>query len=1086
MRNRATVLLICFLLASLARGEDLSFAIKMGSTSPVEYCNDPVLILNNLEITGSPNISGFKISFSEGYHSGEDELTYTGSLNSAFNTLTGSLTLTGGSNAADYVNAIRQIKYRNKSTIPTLGIRKITISLSDIDYLPQTGHFYRYIDKVGTSWNSAKAEAESAAMIYYGLKGYLATITSAAENDFIKLKTKGVGWIGATDVAQEGEWRWVTGPEGLEDLGKGRLFWRGTGYQAKLYPTMYGAVNAEYHNWNKWDVAYPSTTPTDTWEPNQSGDEDYGHITYFNKWPNDSYKWNDLPNVGGNGDYAPQGYLIEYGGYAGETVPDLTGTVELQVNTVIFSSDLESTICEGDIVELNQPDTYSIIATYLWSPAESLSDASVANPIAGPIKTTTYNVKGTRQSCSSSASFVVEVNPKPVSTLQADYPICQGEVIILDPGESSDYLWGTGETTRTYATKNGGNYTVKLTTDKNCSATFASKVTMYEYPSISLISSDLICGKKQSVVTIATSSSDGYRLSPADMASGMIIVDNSVTVPDFGDYKMVCTTNDQYCSSSKEFPLSFYKIPDGTINVIGQLEGQKCYGYNLDVKFNSPDDHSVSDFEWRFGGEIISQGIGLDQLTVPLGENKEARNLSLTVNDKGCSATFEKNNILVIPKLSFSYDLASGCGPLTVNFKAINTENVKYYWDFYDPESFEEVGDQDRSHIYKNAGTYDVRVKVISDEGCINEVKKTEMIQVYPIPDVAFSISPDECLDPGDHEVRYAGLIGNQADQYIWILSDLDPSEIITNPGEGSGPLVFNLKTKPSATIGLSVKSYFSCESNTNTLLIKRKPDFSIEASSKIGCTPFAPTLSGVVHFDDKVDDVDYSWDFGDGETDTGSTVSHLYTQPDQSYGITLNGKSKVTQCENSLAIPDFLETYPKPVASFDIENEVIYNDQPTANFLNRSSGAQTYYWQFGDGLTSELTDPSHFYSVTGYQTVLLKAINQFSCSDTISHPLLIAFSCIFPPTGFSPKSPNAVDREFKLWAAGIVETGYHLTVLSRWDDVVFETKDQIVGWDGRMKNGDFAPAGVYVWKLSYFDFLGRPHQQAGSVTLVY
>jgi len=63
-------------------------------------------------------------------------------------------------------------------------------------------------------------------MMYYGLRGYLATITSQVENDFIKGKTKGVGWIGASDAAVEGDWRWVTGPEGLEDGGKGLLFWR--------------------------------------------------------------------------------------------------------------------------------------------------------------------------------------------------------------------------------------------------------------------------------------------------------------------------------------------------------------------------------------------------------------------------------------------------------------------------------------------------------------------------------------------------------------------------------------------------------------------------------------------------------------------------------------------------------------------------------------------------------------------------------------------------------------------------------------------------------------------------------------------
>jgi hypothetical protein len=36
------------------------------------------------------------------------------------------------------------------------------------------------------------------------------------------------------------------------------------------------------------------------------------------------------------------------------------------------------------------------------------------------------------------------------------------------------------------------------------------------------------------------------------------------------------------------------------------------------------------------------------------------------------------------------------------------------------------------------------------------------------------------------------------------------------------------------------------------------------------------------------------------------------------------------------------------------------------------------------------------------------------------------------------------------------------------------------------MNNGNYAPAGNYIWILDFFDFLGRPHRQSGSLTLVY
>jgi len=68
----------------------------------------------------------------------------------------------------------------------------------------------------------------------------------------------------------------------------------------------------------------------------------------------------------------------------------------------------------------------------------------------------------------------------------------------------------------------------------------------------------------------------------------------------------------------------------------------------------------------------------------------------------------------------------------------------------------------------------------------------------------------------------------------------------------------------------------------------------------------------------------------------------------------------------------------------------------------------------------------------------------------------------------------------------GIISEGYDFTVLSRWDDIVFESKGEKKGWDGRMKDGSFAPAGVYLWILNFTDFLGRKHLQKGTVTVVY
>jgi hypothetical protein len=74
-------------------------------------------------------------------------------------------------------------------------------------YNPDTGHWYQRID-TNMTWHDAKAYAES-------LGGYLVTITSQSENDFIYNNlVSGINeiiWLGGTDEEQEGIWKWVTG-----------------------------------------------------------------------------------------------------------------------------------------------------------------------------------------------------------------------------------------------------------------------------------------------------------------------------------------------------------------------------------------------------------------------------------------------------------------------------------------------------------------------------------------------------------------------------------------------------------------------------------------------------------------------------------------------------------------------------------------------------------------------------------------------------------------------------------------------------------------------------------------------------------
>jgi hypothetical protein len=249
---------------------------------------DPVVVDAEI-VTAGGDVDGYRIIISENLAAG-DVLSYTGTLpvgmSASYDATAGTLLFSGTATAAEWQALLRTVTFA--TTNPTTGTRTITFSAGLALPFADNGHFYEFVSYPSISWGLAKARAELES--YFGLAGYLVTVTSAAENDFVVAKLSGEGWMGAHDYASEGEWRWVTGPEGLENSGAGRVF-----FQQSAAATSSGNLNSVYGG-NTPGGGAPVNGEYNAWvpapvEPNDYGasGEDYAHFL-------SDGTWNDYPD----------------------------------------------------------------------------------------------------------------------------------------------------------------------------------------------------------------------------------------------------------------------------------------------------------------------------------------------------------------------------------------------------------------------------------------------------------------------------------------------------------------------------------------------------------------------------------------------------------------------------------------------------------------------------------------------------------------------------------------------------------------------------------------------------------------------
>ncbi|MEM7038182.1 MAG: PKD domain-containing protein, partial [Bacteroidota bacterium] len=401
----------------------------------------------------------------------------------------------------------------------------------------------------------------------------------------------------------------------------------------------------------------------------------------------------------------------------------------------------------------------------------------------------------------------------------------------------------------------------------------------------------------------------------------------------------------------------------------------------LTVNFSdlsTPGDAPISAWLWDFGDGNISMSQNPTHTFASVG----SFNVSLVVVDtNGCSTTLLLNNYIQTsdgPNISFTANPTNACvPPLMVNFTNTTTgiAPLTYQWDFGDGSPTSNA--QNPSHTYTTAGSYTVTLIVTDGLGCADTLVDPNLII---ISDVFADFSANDTTVCTGDLVTFTDLSTGGPNSWMWNFGDGNTSTA-QNP-------THTYNTPGNYPVTLAVSSPAGCndtEVKTTYITVDPSPVAQFTADTLSSCeVPFD------VQFTDQSTGTPtgWMWDFGDGNTSTAQNPMHTYTAPG-TYTVTLT-VTNALGCSDTHTEINYIVIVP-PVAAFTpnplqgcAPQLVTFNDNSTSG-----SPIVMWEWDFGDGNTSNLQNPTNTYIAPGPPPYIVTLIitNAQGCTDTVTQP---------------------------------------------------------------------------------------------------
>ncbi|MCK5124902.1 MAG: PKD domain-containing protein [candidate division Zixibacteria bacterium] len=526
---------------------------------------------------------------------------------------------------------------------------------------------------------------------------------------------------------------------------------------------------------------------------------------------------------------------------------------------------------------------------------------------------------------------------------------------------ADDWMWdfGDGTSSQTQNPRHSytsvGTYTVTLTVTGRCGEDSEVKtnfITIMPAPEADF-TADVVEGCAPMTVLFTDNSVDAEDYDWDFGGQGTSIEINpqfTFTTP--GIYRVVLTVENPCGPSTKDLYITVNGPP---LTQFTANDTYVCIGDTVTFTDQSID---AETWQWYFG----DGGTSTEQNPTHVYTQEGGYDVTL-VTENACGEDDEHKpyyiGVAPNPTAEFESHSYHYCSDNEVYFDNYSVEATSYHWDFGDGNTSTAYEPQ---HTYTSAGDYTVTLIAYNSCGA-DTISRTEEVIIADLP-IADFVSDDSSVCPLE-PVQFTNTSAYE-DTWEWNFGDGEtsydenPSHYYTNPGR--------------YTITLTVDNQCGEDTETKSHFIEVFETPTADFTFRMGdnCD------SGLVSFTNNSRYVDtWHWDFGDGTPYSSEySPTHAFTS-EGDFTVTLSVDNPCGDDEITKTVTIVIRR--GPTADFSADLREIC-EGGTVAFTNLSTDADDYGWSFGDGSTSQATNPSHQYNTPGIYRVSLLATND--CGD--------------------------------------------------------------------------------------------------------